>query len=257
MDLTEEQWKVVKEFIPQDAVREDRRGRPWSDRRRAFNGILWILRTGAPWQDLPERYGAYQTVHRRFQHWRKQGVIDAVLRGLARDLHERGGLDLSECFLDGSFAAARPGGAKIGKTKRGKGCKIMALGDAHDGLPIAIYTDAAAPAEVKLVEATLQRRLVKEKPLRIIADKAYDSDPLRERLLEEEMLLLAPHRRGRTKPSFNDGRWLRRYAKRWKIERLFAWLHNFRRLVVRWEYHAENYLAFLQLGCAIILLRHL
>jgi transposase len=256
MDLTEEQWKVVKEFIPQDAVREDRRGRPWSDRRRAFNGILWILRTGAPWQDLPERYGAYQTVHRRFQHWRKQGVIDAVLRGLARDLHERGGLDLSECFLDGSFAAARPGGAKIGKTKRGKGCKIMALGDAH-GLPIAIYTDAAAPAEVKLVEATLQRRLVKEKPLRIIADKAYDSDPLRERLLEEEMLLLAPHRRGRTKPSFNDGRWLRRYAKRWKIERLFAWLHNFRRLVVRWEYHAENYLAFLQLGCAIILLRHL
>jgi transposase len=257
MDLTEEQWKVVKEFIPQDAVREDRRGRPWSDRRRAFNGILWILRTGAPWQDLPERYGAYQTVQRRFQHWRKQGVIDAVLRGLARDLHERGGLDLSECFLDGSFAAARPGGAKIGKTKRGKGCKIIALGDAHDGLPIAIYTDAAAPAEVKLVEATLQRRLVKEKPLRIIADKAYDSDPLRERLLEEEMLLLAPHRRGRTKPSFNDGRWLRRYAKRWKIERLFAWLHNFRRLVVRWEYHAENYLAFLQLGCAIILLRHL
>ena len=110
---------------------------------------------------------------------------------------------------------------------------------------------------MKLVEATLEQRLVKEKPLRIIADKAYDSDPLRERLLEEEMLLLAPHRRGRTKPSFNDGRWLRRYAKRWKIERLFAWLYNFRRLVVRWEYHAENYFAFLQLGCAIILLRHL
>jgi transposase len=132
----------------------------------------------------------------------------------------------------------------------------MALGDAH-GLPIAIHTEAAAPAEVKLVQATLQQRLVKEKPLRIIADKAYDSDPLRERLLEEEMLLLAPHRRGRTKPSFNDGRWLRRYRKRWKIERLFAWLHNFRRLVVRWEYYAENYLAFLQLGCAIILLRHL
>jgi transposase len=152
--------------------------------------------------------------------------------------------------------SGQKGGAKIGKTKRGKGCKIMALGDAH-GLPIAIHTEAAAPAEVKLVQATLQQRLVKEKPLRIIADKAYDSDPLRERLLEEEMLLLAPHRRGRTKPSFNDGRWLRRYRKRWKIERLFAWLHNFRRLVVRWEYYAENYLAFLQLGCAIILLRHL
>jgi transposase len=110
---------------------------------------------------------------------------------------------------------------------------------------------------VKLVKATLSKLLVSEKPLRIIADKAFDSDPLREQLLEEEILLVAPHRRGRTKPSFNDGRCLRRYRKRWKIERLFAWLHNFRRLVVRWEYHAENYLAFLQLGCAIILLRHL
>ena len=132
----------------------------------------------------------------------------------------------------------------------------MAIGDAH-GLPVAIHTEAAAPAEVKLVAATLRQRLVPEKPLRLIADKAYDSDALREQLLEEEMLLLTPHRRGRIKPSFNDGRWLRRYRKRWKIERLFAWLHNFRRLVVRWEYHADNYLAFLQLGCAIILLKHL
>ncbi|MEO6872879.1 MAG: transposase [Chthoniobacterales bacterium] len=130
----------------------------------------------------------------------------------------------------------------------------MAIGDAH-GLPVAIHTEAAAPAEVSLVEATLEQRLIEEKPLRLIADKAYDSDPLRERLLEQEILLLAP-RRGRRKPSFNDGRWMRRYA-RWRIERLFAWLHNFRRLVVRWEYNAENYLAFLQLGCALILLRHL
>jgi transposase len=112
MDLTEQQWSVIKKFIPEDAVREDRRGRPWSDRRAAFNGILWILRTGAPWQDLPARYGAYQTVHRRFQAWRKQGVIEAVLQGLARDLHRRGGLDLSECFLDGSFAAAKKGALK-------------------------------------------------------------------------------------------------------------------------------------------------
>lgn len=83
------------------------------------------------------------------------------------------------------------------------------------------------------------------------------SDPLREALLAEEILLLAPRRCRRTKPSFNDGRWLRRSRKRWKIERLFAWLHHFRRLVVRWEYDAENYLAFLQPGFATILLRYL
>jgi transposase len=123
MDLTETQWKVIEKFIPQEARREDGRGRPWSDPRRAFNGILWILRTGAPWQDLPERYGAYQTVHRRFQRWRKQGVIDAVLCGLARDLHERGGLDLSECFLDGSFAAAKKGALKLAKLREGRAAK--------------------------------------------------------------------------------------------------------------------------------------
>jgi hypothetical protein len=97
----------------------------------------------------------------------------------------------------------------------------------------------------KAGEGDFEAATVERKSLRIIADKAY---PLREQLLEEEMLLLAPHRRSRTKPFLDDGRWLRRYGKRWKIERLFAWLHNFRRLVVRWEYHAENYLAFLQFG---------
>jgi transposase len=152
--------------------------------------------------------------------------------------------------------SGQKGGARVGKTKRGKGCKIMAIGDAH-GLPIAVHTEAASPAEVKLVGATLHERLIDELPLRLIADRAYDSDPLREQLLKEEVVLIAPHRRGRTRPSFNDGRTLRRYRKRWKIERLFAWLHNFRRLVVRWEYHAENFLGFLHLGCAIILLRHL
>jgi transposase len=132
----------------------------------------------------------------------------------------------------------------------------MAVGDAH-GLPIAIHSEAAAPGEVSLVSATLAASFVEEKPLRLIADKAYDSDRLREQLLEQEVLLLSPHRKGRKRLSFNDRRWMRRYRKRWKIERLFAWLHNFRRLVVRWEYHAANYLAFLHLGCALILLKHL
>src|SRR5947209_15945132 len=123
MDLTDEQWKIVETILPPDRVRADRRGRPWSDRRTTLNGILWILRTGAPWQDLPERYGAYQTVHRRFQAWRKQGVIDAVLRGLARDLHKRGGLDLSECFLDGSFAAAKKGALALAKLRGARAAK--------------------------------------------------------------------------------------------------------------------------------------
>jgi len=108
----------------------------------------------------------------------------------------------------------------------------MAIADAH-GLPLALHTEAASPAEVTLVERTIENRHVQAKPFLVVADKAYDSDPLRERMADEDMILIAPHRKGRRRPDFNDGRRMRRYRKRWKIERLFAWLHNFRRLVVR------------------------
>ena len=113
MDLTDQQWEIIEQHLPKDPVRADRRGRPWSDRRACLNGILWILRTGAPWQDLPDRYPPYQTVHRRFQNWSQSGVLGEVLRALARDLKERGGLDLSECFMDGSFAPAKKGAPKL------------------------------------------------------------------------------------------------------------------------------------------------
>ncbi len=90
----------------------------------------------------------------------------------------------------------------------------------------------------------------------MIGDRAYDSDPL-DRLLRQNygIELIAPHRSLRTKTFTQDGRPLRRYPRRWKIERLFAWLHNFRRVVTRWEFHADNFLAMLHLACAIILLR--
>jgi len=109
MDLSEAQWNVVKDILPEDPVREDRRGRPWIDRRKTLNGILWILRTGAPWKDMPSRYGAYQTVHRRFQNWVQDGVLEKLLLAIAKDLQERGGLDLSECFIDGTFVPAKKG----------------------------------------------------------------------------------------------------------------------------------------------------
>jgi transposase len=115
MDLTDQQWQVIETILPPDRVRPDRRGRPWSDRRRVLNGILWILRTGAPWQDLPDRYGAYQTVHRRFQNWVRSGVLEQVLLAVAQDLKDRGGLDLRECFIDGTFVPAKKGGVASGK----------------------------------------------------------------------------------------------------------------------------------------------
>lgn len=89
----------------------------------------------------------------------------------------------------------------------------------------------------------------------MIGDLAYDSDPLDAQFAKQGIELIAPHRENRSKPVTQDGRALRRYCRRWKVERLFAWLQNFRRLVVRYEYHLENFLGFVHLGCMLILLR--
>ncbi len=132
----------------------------------------------------------------------------------------------------------------------------MAIADAC-GLPVAIDIQSASPHEIKLVEAAIKSRFIKRAPKRMIGDKAYDSDPVDQRLLKEHGTeLIAPHKANRKRPKTQDGRALRRYKRRWKVERFFAWLHNFRRLVVRYEYYAQNFLGMLRLACVIILLRY-
>lgn len=131
----------------------------------------------------------------------------------------------------------------------------MAIAD-RNGLPVAIWTTGASTHEIKLVENTIESRFIKKNPELIIGDKAYDSDPLDERLKRRRIKLIAPHRMGRRKLKTQDGRQLRRYCRRWRVERLFAWIQNFRRCVVRYEFRAENYLAFVQLACVIILTRY-
>jgi transposase len=124
----------------------------------------------------------------------------------------------------------------------------------RDGAPVAVHIESASPHEVKLVQATIDARFTRKRPLRLIADKAYDSDQLDHAMAALGIIVIAPHRQGR-RTKTQDGRQLRRYKNRWKIERLFAWLHNFRRLVTRYEYKAENFLGFVHLGCMLILLR--
>ena len=142
----------------------------------------------------------------------------------------------------------------MGPTKRGKGSKLMAVAD-RAGLPLATCVASASPHEVTLVAPTLDSRFVAELPKCLIGDRAYDADPLDEALAELGVEMIAPHRRNRKRPKTQDGRPLRRYKRRWKVERLFAWLGNFRRLVVRYERHALNYLGLVHLGCILILLR--
>jgi transposase len=129
----------------------------------------------------------------------------------------------------------------------------MAIADGA-GLPIAITIASASPHETQLVTHTLNACFLPDNPSRLIGDAAYDSDGLDRELAAFDIELIAPHRSDRINLT-QDGRALRRYKRRWKVERLFAWLQNSRRLVTRYERRAANFAGFLHLACAIILLR--
>ena len=114
-ELTDIQWAILDALIPESPRRKDGRGRPWKGCRSVLNGILWVLRTGAPWADLPERYPSYQTCHRRFQQWVRSGIMRGVFEALAEDLRIQGRLDVREAFIDGSFAPAKKGDRRSAK----------------------------------------------------------------------------------------------------------------------------------------------
>jgi transposase len=130
----------------------------------------------------------------------------------------------------------------------------MAICDRH-GLPLAVHVASASPGETTLVDATLAQRFLRALPTRLIGDRGYDSDPLDRHLAEHFGIeLIAPNRSNR-RTRTQDGRPLRRYTRRWRVERLFAWLQNSRRLVTRYERRAANFSGFLHLACTMILLR--
>jgi len=131
------------------------------------------------------------------------------------------------------------------------------------GIPLGGLLESASPNEVTLIEPTLKTIAVpragpgrpRKNPERLIYDRAADSDPLRQRLKNRGIELICPHRHNRTKPRTQDGRKLRRYRKRWKIERTFSWFGNYRRLVVRWDRSITIYRAFFHVACLMITLR--
>jgi transposase len=127
MNITNEQWQRIAKFIPKPKALPGKSGRPPQDPRDVLNGILWILRTGAQWKDLPERYPPKSTCHRYFQRWNKSGVFVEILTALAQDLKKRGGIDISEGFIDGSFAPAKKGAMVWAKPKGAKEPRLWAL----------------------------------------------------------------------------------------------------------------------------------
>lgn len=127
MDITDDQWALVSSELTHPREGKRGPGRPPVPARRILEGVLWILRTGAQWADLPKRYPPYQTVHRRFQQWNIDGSLQRALRALAQHLEQNGVLDLSECAIDGTFASAKKKASELVKQSGEKGPRSWQL----------------------------------------------------------------------------------------------------------------------------------
>ena len=225
----------------------------------------FMLITGCRWQDLPREYGAPTTVWRRLKRWGREGVWERIWRAALAALHLKGQLDWSMAFLDGSFAPAKKGGEKVGLTKKGKGTKWMLVVEGN-GLPIGFHLDSANCAEVRLAERTLDTIRVsrrhgrpKQRPDKLVADRAYESGAFRRVLRRRGIRMCIPPKRrpaswrakrGRPVLARKDEYWLR-----YKVERSFAWLGNYRRLLIRWERLFPVYRSFFAFAVMLLTVR--
>lgn len=252
IELSEEQLDWLCQMIDDHPV-SPKGGRPCAEKRRVLQGIFWILDHGAKWKDLPERFGSKSTVHRWFRKWAQEAVFDRLMHKAGTLVENDGQYKLYECFIDGTFAKAKGGGDGIGCTKAGKGVKIMIMVDAQ-GLPLAAYSTSASPHESGLVQELFEFMVTQEGPQRLIGDKAYDSDKLDQQMESMGVEMISPHRSNRRPENkTQDGRPLRRYKRRWTVERTIGWLQHFRRLCIRWEKSTTTFQAYLHLACTVLL----
>jgi putative transposase len=256
-EVSDELWEHVKALIP-PAPSHAKGGRPRMDDRKAFEAIIYVLRTGIQWNALPRELGASSTVHDRFQEWEEAGLFLALWQAGLSEYDEIEGIEWEWQSVDGAMTKAPLGQDAIGPnpTDRGKqGVKRSMLTDGA-GIPLALVVDGANRHDSKLLVATLEGIVIarpeptQEEPQHLCLDAAYDGDPCRQAVSDHQY---TPHirRRGEEKqekiavPGYR--------ARRWVVERTHSWLNRSRRLLVRWEKKTENYLAFLQLAVAQLL----
>lgn len=262
--LTDAQWAFIEPLLPLPA----RTGRPRANDCQTIEGILYILITGCRWRDVPRDYGAPTTIWRRLKRWGEEGgVWERIWRAAPAALDEQGHLDWTMGFLDGSFAPARNGGEKVGLTRKGKGTKWMLVTDGN-GLPLGFHLDSAQVAEVRLAEQTLEtvsvarpRGRPRQRLAMLVADRGYDSGEFRRGLRRRGIRMCIPPKRrpatwrakrGRPVVARPDD-----YRQRFTVERSFAWLGTFRRLLVRWECLFGVYRSFFTVAAMVLCVKRL
>jgi transposase len=261
--LTDQQWVFIQPLLAPPAPT----GRPRANDRWTIEGVFYILITGSRWQDLPRDNGAPTTVWRRLKRWGEAGVWERIWRAALASLDQQRKLDWSMAHRDGSFASAKRGGDKVGLTKKGKGTKWMLVVDGN-GVPLGFHLKSANVAEVKLAEQTLDtiqvarpRGRPKRRPAKLVADRGYDSSAFRAALRRRGIgMCIPPKRRPATwRPKRGRPVVARKaeYRLRYTVERSFAWLGNFRRLLIRWERLIAVYRSFFAVAVMVLCVKRL
>jgi transposase len=243
--LSEREWEIIQPILPSKP-----RGVPRVDDRRVLNGVFWVLRSGAPWRDLPDRYGPYTTCYNRFVRWRQAGVWDQIMEGLsaARDAAVQM-IDTSVVRVHKHGACiANNGGQHIGRSRGGLTSKIHVVVDAN-GLPIWLGLSGGQAHDNRLCSVLL-RQLPSH--ARLLADRGYDAAWIRAFVAERGAWANIPPKRNRKNPIVFSACL---YRDRNLVERFFNKIKHCRRVATRYDKLAANYLAFVKLACIRIWLR--
>jgi transposase len=264
-ELTDEQWERLQSLLP---PRKPHTGRPNKDHRIVINAILWLLRTGAPWRDLPERYGSWKTVASRFYRWQRAEIWHHILQSLQQEAAAAGKLDWRLHHVDGTIVRAHQhaAGARrpkdtehpdeaLGRSQGGFSTKIYLRAEGG-GQPIILLITAGQWHEQSVFEALMETGAVKRagrgrpriRPDRVVGDKGYSSKKIRRYLRRRGIGAVIPRQKRERRTRFDKGA----YRQRHFVERLVNRLKGFRRIATRYEKRAAHYLGMLTIAAIVL-----
>ena len=246
-ELSDHEWRVIRVMLPTKS-----RGKPRVDDRRVLNGIFWVLRSGAPWRDLPAIYGPRTTCYNRFVRWRRAGVWESIMRTLTAAPNATVQMIDTSMVRVHQHAAciADSGNQAVGRSRGGLTSKLHAVVDGR-GLPIRLGITAGQAHDNRLCSTLLSGLTPRTM---VLADRGYDAGWIRELVNEQGAWANIPPKRNRRQPiCFSP----HLYRARNLIERFFNKIKHCRRIATRYDKLAANYLAFVQLASIRIWLRAL
>ncbi|MCO7568336.1 IS5 family transposase, partial [Pseudomonas sp. S 311-6] len=264
--LSDADWEIVADLF----TAPRRTGRPRADDRLMLNGVLWVLCSGAAWRDMPERFGPWSTVYQRFRDWRNQGIFNKMLKRLHVKLNAQGLIDLDTWCIDstavkasrassgaGKRGAEEPTDHALGRSRGGLTTKIHMVCDTR-GVPLHFILSGGQASDISHAEPLLdgvhiptERGRPRKRCRKLIADKGYDAESLRQYCDRYRMQPVIPYRIMKRKPKPGLPRLFDKpkYRERNVIERLFGWLKEHRRLATRYCKLAKSYAAMVTLAC--------